>query len=404
MIKKIPLSELKSGMYVHDLNCSWHLTPIRHYCFRISNEQQIEEVRALGAREVYIDTTLGDDLPGAPTEDEVRRELEEEMAELATRGEIAVHHHLASRDELEAALATHNIASQLIQGMMTDVRLGQQIEFDAISEALSGITEGILGSFGPLMQLGQLKNQDDYTFQHCVGVCALLTAFGKTLELSRQALSDLGVGGLMHDVGKMRVPMGILNKPGRLTEGEFDEIKQHVAYGCEIIKDAPWVSNVALQVLQQHHERYDGTGYPDGLNASEISPVGQMAAIVDVYDALTAHRVYHKGITPAEALRKLQEWSRFHFNQELVGHFIRSLGIYPVRTLVRLESGLLGIVIDQNPADLLRPVLIVVYDTVANSPRSPYRLDLKNSASDRILNYQLPEDYGIDVDRHLMVN
>ena len=401
MIKKIPIAELRPGMYIHDVNCSWRGAPIFTFRYKVSDDRQIEDIRELGVRELYIDTTLGDDLPGAPTEAEVRRQLEEEMAQLAGRGEIAVHHRLVSREQLNEAWAVHNSASRLIEGMMTDVRLGHQVEFDAVAEALQNVTGSILSSFGTLMQLGQLKSADNYTFQHSIGVCALLTAFGKVLELNRQILSDMGIGALIHDIGKMRVPLEILNKPTQLTEAEFDEIKQHVVYGREIVGAAPWVSATALNVLDHHHERYDGTGYPGHLKSSDISPTGQMAAIVDVYDALTAERVYHRAMAPADALRKLQEWSHFHFNEDLVGHFIRSLGIYPVRTLVRLESGVVGIVIDQNPADLLRPVLLTVYDADKHSSLAPRRLDLGKTSADRILGYEAPERYGIDVDRYL---
>ena len=398
MIKKIPIAELKPGMFVHDVNCSWRVERIFTLRFKITDDQQVEDIRELGVREVYIDTALGDDVPGAPTEEEVRRQMEEDMGRLAGRREIAVHHRLASHEELNQAWGVHNSASQLIQGMMTDVRLGQQVEFDTVSETLHNIASTMLSSFDTLIQLGQLKNADDYTFQHSVGVCALLTAFGKTLELSRQTVYDMGVGALLHDIGKMRVPVAILNKPGRLTETEFDEIKQHVVYGSELVREAPWMSATALQVLEQHHERFDGSGYPGRLASSAISPAGQMAAIVDVYDAITAERVYHKAMMPAEALRKLLEWSHFHFNKELVAHFIRSLGIYPVRTVVSMESGLIGIVIEQNPANQLRPIVLVVSDSSKRGAVSPYRLDLEKTPGDRILNYEPPEKYDIDVD------
>lgn len=401
MIKKIPIAELKPGMYVHDANCSWRVEPISVFRFKIADDRQIEHIRELGVREVYIDTTLGDDLQGAPTEEEVRQALEEEMVRLARRGEIPVHYHLAGRVEMNAALDIHDSASRLIRNMMSDVRLGRQLESGAVTEALQSITSMSLGSFGTLIQLGQLKNKDDYTFQHSVGVCALLTAFCKVLELNRQTTYDVGIGALIHDVGKMRVPAGILNKPDRLTDAEFATIKQHVAHGLDVVAEAPWVSTTARNVLAHHHERFDGTGYPGRLKGTDISYVGQMAAIVDVYDAITAERVYHQPLLPVAALRKLQEWGQFHFNEELVAHFIRSLGIYPVRTVVRLESGQVGIVVDQNPADLVRPILLVVYDTVKRCLLSPYRLDLEKSASDRILSYEAPEKYGLDIDRCL---
>lgn len=401
MIKKIPIGELAPGMYVHDVNCSWRVAPIFSVRQKVTDERRVEEIRELGVREVYIDTVLGDDLPGAPTEDEVRRELEEEMRRIGDCGEIAVHHRLADRRELDEALVIHDSAAALIAGMMTDVRLGRQLEFDAVGEALHSVTCSVLDNFGTLVQLGQLKNSDDYTFQHSVGVCALLTAFGKSFQLSRQTVYDIGIGALLHDIGKMKVPAAILNKPAQLTEAEFAELKRHVVHGREVVADAPWVNATALAVIEHHHERYDGTGYPAGLAGSEISPVGQMAAIVDVYDALTAERVYHQAMTPAAALRKLQEWSRFHFNEDLVAHFIRNLGIYPVRTVVRLESGMVGLVIDQNPADLLRPVLLVVRDAGERRPPRPRRLDLQRAAGDRIVACETPEKYGIDVDRLL---
>lgn len=401
MIKKIPLAELKVGMYLHDANCSWRVRPNFLLRFKVTQEAQIEEIHAMGVREVYIDTNLGADLPGAPSADEVRQILEEEALRLARHGESPVHQRLASPAELRDALAVHDSASHLIRDMMNDVRLGGQIEFDDIAEALQSISGTMLGNFGTIVQLGQLKNKDDYTFQHSVGVCALMTGFGKTLELKRRTLADIGIGALLHDVGKMRVPPEILNKPGRLTDAEFDEIKLHVIHGREILRGAPWLSKTAFNVMDHHHERYDGSGYPAALKGGEISHVGQMAAIVDVYDALTSERVYHAPMMPVEALRKLQEWGRFHFNEELVAHFVRSLGIYPIRTVVRLESGLVGIVIDQNPANLARPVLRVVHDAEREQALTPYRLDLEQVPADRILRYEDPARYGIDVARHL---
>ncbi len=402
MIKRIPIGELRTGMYVHDLNCSWRAAHLHRLRRKITGDGQVQTIRDLGVREVYIDTALGDDLAGAPTEDEVRRQLETEIGFIAARGEAPTHHRLASAEELAGALEVHDSASGLVRDLMTDVRLGRQLEFESISETLRKVTDGVMDNFGTLLQLGQLKNADDYTFQHCVGVCALLTAFGKGLELSRSMLFDLGVGALLHDIGKMKVPPEILNKPGALTKAEFDEMKQHVAYGRELVRDAPWVSPTALNVLEHHHERYDGTGYPHGLKGADISHVGQMTAIIDVYDALTAERVYHKAMSPAEALRKLHEWSRFHFNEELVTHFIRNLGIYPVRTVVRMESGMVGIVVDQNPDELLRPVVLVVCDTDAHRVSSPYRLDLRSAAAcDRIVAHEPAEKYRLDVDRCL---
>ncbi len=403
MIKRIPLHQLKPGMYVHDLNCSWVVHPLFLTRFKVKSEQEIEKVAALGVREVYIDSNLGDDLHDALTMDEVMRDIEEEMQQLGgTTGNLP-ESRISKDEEIEAALGIHQHANQVIRNMMSDVRLGRQLESGGVAEAIEGIADSVLRNSSALIQLSQIKNKDDYTFLHSVGVCALLTSFCNVLHLGKDVTRQVSIGGLLHDIGKMQVPNEILNKPGRLTEVEFDEMKRHVILGSNLVAGVEWVTPIARAVLEQHHERYDGTGYPGGLKGGAISQFGQMAAIVDVYDAITAERVYHRAMAPVEALRKLQEWSKFHFNEELVRHFIRSVGIYPVGTLVKLESGLLGIVVEQNGADLLRPVLRMVYDAGKRWALSPYNLDLAAPAgdADRIVGHELPERWGIDVQLHL---
>ena len=190
-----------------------------------------------------------------------------------------------------------------------------------------------------LIPLARLKTHDEYTFQHSVSVCALMVAFARGLKLSREVIKEIAIGALLHDVGKAKVPDDILNKPGKLTDGEFDKMKSHVVQSKIILHNTPGISEIALDVAAQHHERFDGTGYPNKLKGQEISFYGQMGAIVDVYDAITSNRVYHKGMAPTDALKKLLEWSKFHFNPELVQSFIRTIGIYPSGSLVRLESG-----------------------------------------------------------------
>lgn len=403
MIKRIPLHRLKPGMFVHDLNCSWVVHPLFLTRFKVKSDQEIEKIAALGVREVYIDTKLGDDLLDALTMDEVKRDIEEELLQLAETMGNMPESRISRDEEIEAAVGVHQRASQVIRNMMSDARLGRQLERGGVEEAIEGIADSVLRNSNALIQLSQIKNKDDYTFLHSVGVCALMTSFCNVLHLGKDVTRQVSIGALLHDIGKMQVPSEILNKPGRLTETEFDEMKRHVDYGHDLVSGVEWVTPISRAVLEQHHERFDGTGYPGGLKGAAISQFGQMAAIVDVYDAITAERVYHQAMTPVEALRKLQEWSKFHFNEELVRHFIRSVGIYPVGTMVKLESGLLGIVVEQNSADLLMPVLRVVYDAGKRWAVTPYDLNLAASAgrADRIVNHESPERWGIDVQAHL---
>lgn len=400
MIKKISLAQLKPGMFIHDLNCSWVVHPLFLTRFKVKSDHEIEKIAALGVREVYIDSNLGDDLPDGLSVADVQASIETELLQVAEAAGRRPEPRIPVKEEIEAAVGIHQRANQVIRHMMSDALLGRQLAEGGVDEAIAGITDSVLRNSGALIQLGQIKTKDDYTFLHSVSVCALMTSFCNMLHLGKDITRQISLGALLHDIGKMRVADEILNKPGRLTEGEFDEMKRHVAYGSELVAGLDWVSPIALAVIEQHHERYDGSGYPAGFECDQIHQFGQMAAIVDVYDAITAERVYHKAMKPVEALRKLQEWSKFHFNEELVRHFISSVGIYPVDTLVRLESGLLGIVVEQNGADLLRPRVRVAYDTLKNWELAPYDLDLATSA-DRIMSHEPPERWGIDTRRYL---
>jgi HD-GYP domain-containing protein (c-di-GMP phosphodiesterase class II) len=225
-----------------------------------------------------------------------------------------------------------------------------------------------------------------------------MIAFARGLGLDRQIIKEIAVGALLHDVGKARVPDEILNKPAKLTDAEFEKMKSHVVQSIIILQNTPGISRIALDVAGQHHERYDGTGYPNKLKGDEISLYGQMGAIVDVYDALTSERVYKKGMPPTEALSKLLEWSKHHFEPELVRKFIKAVGIYPTGSLVRLESGRLGIVMEQTPDKMLQPKLLVIFNAKSNLHIKPETLDLAHPASrDKITGHESFETWGIDL-------
>lgn len=199
------------------------------------------------------------------------------------------------------------------------------------------------------------------------------------------------------------MPDEILNKPGRLTDEEFDIIKRHPGDGHAVLLRTAGIGAVPLDITRHHHERMDGSGYPDKLPGSEISMMAQMAAIVDVYDAITADRCYHQGMPPTEALRKIYEWSKFHFNPQLVQAFMRCVGIYPTGSLVRLESGRLGVVMEQNAVNMLQPVVKVIFSTKSNTYIKPELIDLSRNmgagGADAIVAHEDPLRLNIDVDR-----
>jgi len=259
--------------------------------------------------------------------------------------------------------------------MMRDIRLGRQIEVKQVTQQVKILSDSVFRNHNALTTINRLKNVDEYTFQHSVSVCVLLVTFAKHREMPDDTIEALGIGGFLHDIGKMKVPLEILNKKGRFNDAEFSIMKDHVPLGERIIKPLSGVPEIAMLVVSEHHERFQGGGYPRDLKDDAVSQYGQMASIVDVYDALTSNRCYHKGREPGEALRIMYDMRGSHFNPSLLDDFIQSVGIYPVGTLLRLDNGYLGFVMAQNAENLLRPKLMLVRHV--KDPQKPIQKDIE---------------------------
>lgn len=407
MIKKVKVEDLTPGMYVHDFNCGWIENPFFQRSILLKDDKMIMKVVDQGIRELYIDTEKGKDAKTSRPAEEVKKELQDELKKVAEK-KPGVEPRVNYAEEFAEAKKVETEARKIIHEVMDDVRLGKQIEVEKVAPVVEKITDSILHNKDALICLTRLKQANEYTFQHSVSVCALMVSFSRALGHDRAATNEIGVGALLHDVGKMKVPEAILNKETQLSENEFGLMKSHVVHSSLILSRTPGISKAGIDVAGQHHERYDGTGYPHGLKGDEISPYGQMAAIVDVYDAITSDRCYHKGMEVADALRKLFEWGKFHFNNELVHAYIRTVGIYPVGSLVKMESGLLGVVAESNPGSLMVPVVRMVYDTNKERRLEPYYVDLSKpfgrGGADSIVCHESPHKWGINTMDYLDVD
>jgi putative nucleotidyltransferase with HDIG domain len=236
-----------------------------------------------------------------------------------------------------------------------------------------------------LVSLCRLKTADEYTYMHSVAVCALMVSLGRQLGLDEATCHSAGMAGLLHDIGKSVMPMDVLNKPGKLTDGEYAIIKSHAARGHEILLAGGVASADALDVCRHHHERIDGKGYPDGLSGDQISLMARMGAVCDVYDAITSNRPYKAGWDPAESVARMVSWEG-HFDTVVLQTFIKTLGIYPVGSLVRMESGKLGVVVEQNRHKLTAPKVKLFFSTKTSLPFAPVIVDLTDRQSnDRIV-------------------
>ncbi len=407
MIKKITVQQLRIGMFVSDFNAGWLEHPFVLNSMKVESDVQLAKIRASGIRELFIDTRSGLDLSHAPTSAEAAALIERELEQFAQADKPKILHRQTSlADELGRAKNAFTEATKVIRGVMDDVRLGRQVELDSSRIVVEKIASSVMRNNNAMMAMRRLKLLDDYTFLHSANVCAMMAAFCNAIGMDVATIHDVALGSLLHDIGKMRINLALLNKPGKLTEDEFRLIKSHVVLGSDLLRQMSGVPKIAFEPLEQHHERFDGSGYPHGIKGAEISQVGRMTAIIDVYDAITTDRCYGKLLSPADAVRKLFEWSKFHFDPELVQVFVRSVGIYPVGTLVRLESGRLGIVIEQRENSLLTPVVRVVFDIKRNHHIAPEDLDLSKrlgaGGADRIISHESPVEWKIDVPRFLM--
>jgi HD-GYP domain-containing protein (c-di-GMP phosphodiesterase class II) len=404
MLKKVDASQLRVGMFIHDLDCGWMEHPFVRSQFLLSCESEIQKIRDARIHGVVIDCSRGMDVD-APTLAQAQAATEAEVTALATTATSRVRFSVG--EELQRAATVRREAVGVVRTVMQDARLGKAVHLDEVGPVVQNITESILRNAGALLGLLQIKNKDDYTFLHSVSVCTLLVAFCRSRNLDDGRIYQAGIGGLLHDTGKALVPDAILNKAGRLTDAEFAIVKRHPRDGHDILLRTPGIGAIPLDITLHHHERRDGSGYPDHQAGDAISELAQMAAIVDVYDAITSERCYHKGVAPAEALRKLYEWSKFHFDPALVQEFMRCVGIYPVGTLVLLESGRLGVVVEPHETSLLTPKVNVFFHTREQRYIKPETVDLSRplgfGGGDRIVRHESAEKWQVEPLRFMQV-
>lgn len=407
MIKKIQSHQLRIGMYVHALSHSWTAHPFLRNRFRVTSSGEIRKIIDAGITELDIDTAKGlDVVEGTVCESVITAPVHKEA--VVAKAALPIPAGAVSfTEEIVRARLLKDQALHLVRDMMREARLGKIIELERAQPVVQEIVASITRNASALLALLQIRNKDDYTFLHSVSVCALLAAFCQSLGMQPNVTYQAALGGLVHDIGKSLVPDSILNKPGRLTDTEFDVIKRHPQDGHAILSRIPGIGAAALDITLCHHERLDGNGYPGGLPGIAISELAQMAAIVDVYDAITSERCYHQAMSPATALGKLHEWSKTQYSPRLVQAFIRCLGIYPSGSLVLLESGRLGVVTQQHAENLLKPTVNVFFSTRSNTYISPQMVDLSKSSGmstgDRILRAETPEKWQIDPLRFLEI-
>ena len=278
--------------------------------------------------------------------------------------------------------------------------MGKALDAEEAMPVVEEISNSVSRNPGAIISLARLKTADDYTYMHSVAVCALMVALARQLNLDEKTTKEAGLAGLLHDLGKAMIPLEILNKPGKLTDEEFTVIKTHPAEGHKLLLEGKGVGEIPLDVCLHHHEKVDGSGYPHRLSGDKITLLAKMGAVCDVYDAITSNRPYKAGWDPAESLRKMAEWAKGHFDEAVFQAFVKSLGIYPIGSFVRLDSGRLGVVVEQGTKSLLTPKVKVFFSSKSQAYIQPEVVDLGHG-KDKIVAREDAAKWGIkNVDQY----
>lgn len=304
-------------------------------------------------------------------------ESEEPQEEQKQRAIMRVYEEVTTvEQEIETARDVHDKAKDLIENMMEELKKNRMPDVEKVKETVDGMVDSIVRNPDALLWLTKLKTKDSYTYGHSIDVSIYLASFGRHLGLPKDDLNMLGMAGMLQDIGKIRLPIEILEKNQRLTPQELEIVKSHVTESVKILTDTPGVPKQVLSIVANHHERFDGTGYPRKLQGDAIGMYASMAAIVDTFEAMTSERPYSKAMTAQEALRTMHGWKDKTFEKTLVEQFIQCVGIYPVGSLVELNTGDIGIVIAQNRVRRLQPRIMLLMDGLKDKYKTPISLDL----------------------------
>ena len=394
MLRKINVAQLCLGMHIHELCGPWMSHPFWRTKFILKNPEDIRRILESGIKEVLINTEIGLDVQEAETREHVIAPAQQSLAEASRRIELPKQVTLS--EEVKRAAKTCNKATEAVRSMFQEIRMGKAISPAAANDFVNEISSSVHRNPGALISLARLKTADNYTYMHSVAVCALMIGLARQMDFNADEVRDAGLAGLFHDIGKAKLPMNVLNKPGKLTDEEFIIVKGHSTEGYQILEAAKDANETLLNVCLHHHEKADGSGYPHQQMADEITLYTKMCAVCDVYDAITSNRPYKPGWDPSESIHKMNEWSDGHFDKQVFHAFVKCIGIYPTGSLIKLTSGRLGVVLDQTEKSLLTPTVKTFYSTRTRAYIKPEIVDLsRHGTMEKIVGVEEAAKWGI---------
>lgn len=399
MLKLISTKQVRLGMFIHALQGAWIDHPFWKNAFKLEDSADLKKLQASAIKEVVIDISKGLDVAAEEVLIDKLLPVAEEVAlQEVTPKQKSVR--VSAELERHQAKKVISRSKKAVVSMFNEARMGRAVNPEAVMQVVDDIAASVFRNEGALVSLLRLKNKDEYTYMHSVAVCAMMISLAKELSLSESEIKQVGMAGLLHDLGKSAISMDVLNKPGALTENEFALVKLHPERGHALLLMAGITDEVILDVCIHHHEKVGGAGYPHQLKGNEISLYAKMGAVCDVYDAITSNRPYKAGWEPGISLQRMAQWAG-HFDELIFKAFVKSMGIYPIGSMVKLKSGRLAVVTDQSPKSLLTPIVKVFFSTKLKARIPIEVLDLSSSAEqDSIVGHEDPRIWGVnDIDK-----
>jgi len=401
-IVKIFTADLELGMYVSSLDRPWLETPFSLQGFCLESEEDIRHLQEY-CQFVYVDSDKSTQEPTVLRR-KVRNRPRRSTQQLFSQRILKKYQDGSTwGEEYPRAQQAIQSLSEGIDEIFDSVANGGTLDMVKVKKSVEPMIDSISRNPDACIWLARMKQEDQYTYQHSLGASIWAVALGRQLGLPKSDLRSLAIGGLLFDVGKLQVDKELLKTDKPLTDDEFQQVRDHVKLGVEMIRGSGLMNQDVIDMITYHHERHDGSGYPERLRGDDIPVFARIAAIVDCYDAITSHRSYARAIPPSTAIKMLYEWKDIDFQAELVEEFIQAVGIYPAGTLVELSSGEVAVVVAEYRTRRLRPkvmVLLGVDKQALAEVRTVDLLTVKEAADGKPLNIVSslePDAYGIDM-------
>lgn len=395
MLRTIDPKQVRLGMYIHGFEGSWFKHPFWRPRFLLTDPAELALLHESDAR-VIIDDEKGFGLervtPRATTPTPAPHKTDARK-----RGQDVPWDQRATSESEDRRRAKNVLTrnGKVMRALFEGARLGRAARSADVIDVIDEIALSIERNARAMIEVSRLKDKDEYTYLHSVAVCALMINMARFMGLDGTQVRDLGLAGLLHDIGKMAVPEVILNKPARLNAQEYEIIRTHPEKGYALLSQDDGMSATALDVCRHHHEKVDGSGYPFSLKGEEISLAARMGAICDVFDALTSNRAYKDATSPVEAITGMGSWHG-HFDPKLLFTFMQSISVFPVGMLVRLRTNRLGVVLE-NGRRASRPRVRVFYSTVDREMIKPEVVVISDSfADDSIVSHEDPAHWALE--------